>query len=197
VHAPCVRFCASQIPSGHCRSRFPSPVLGNVSRLRSAPSSILSTAHSHPTLRCSAFFPFTPLPYSEPFPIFVLPRPAASTIPPGPGTIRGPNATSNLEFRSRLGVSISRVIAKGTIVVYTHPSCSHGEGEETICSFFDLPELKDPPLRCAQHLFDPSRPIPVRTSFRKLLPRGDRVCYQSHQQDWFRGRCLQWAGQTK
>jgi hypothetical protein len=35
--------------------------LGNVSRLRSAPYSILPTAHSHPTLRCSAFFPFTHL----------------------------------------------------------------------------------------------------------------------------------------
>lgn len=102
--------CVSQIPSGHCRCRFLSPVLGTSPVFgRPHTPSYPQPTHTRP-FGAPPSFPSPTLILNHFQSLFYLP---SADLPAQPRSdprrvswLTPTNATSNLEFRSRLGVSI-------------------------------------------------------------------------------------------
>ena len=128
-------FCASQIRSGHCRCRCPSPFLGNVSRLRS----VHVPSHPPPTRTPVLRLPFFPSPdhhasFPESFQSSGLP-PTFREHPRGLFFTLTPTACPsfqpNGESRLRLGVPIFPLGVPEAVLVVTRIHSVHAveEGE--------------------------------------------------------------------
>ncbi len=129
-------FCASQIRSGHCRCRCPSPFLGNVSRLRS----VHVPSHPPPTRTPVLRLPFFPSPdhhtgtpeylQSSGLPPTFRENPRGLFFTPIPTAL--PSFHPNGESRLRLGVPIFPlgVPEAVSVVIRIHPV--HAAGGKAI-----------------------------------------------------------------